>query len=85
MLGRDGLVWVEAVPPLAVSAGERQAALISVTGQRPGGVSPATGLNPPPVARLMHGDPKTQIPLARLGRPGSDAVTMGAMAKAFQG
>jgi len=48
-------------------------------------VSAMAGLEPPPVASLMHSDAKTQIALPRLGGPGSNHVAARAdLLAAFQ-
>src|SRR5579863_5248534 len=76
MLGSLKLLRIVALVPLVADIGKSEAAVVRTPGQRPRGVGPVAGLEPPPVAGLVHSDAKAKVALAGFSRPGPDDVAV---------
>src|ERR1700728_2611097 len=76
MLGAVELLRIESLPPPAFAIGGGQIAIVGRARARTGFVGAVGGLEPPPVASLMHRNAETQSLSARGLGPNADNIAM---------
>ncbi len=76
MLDSVQALRIEPLPPQSFPVGFREMAVIGNASQWSGFVRIVRGLEPPPVARLVHGDPEAKPLFARRRGPSANYVTM---------